>query len=49
MMWSKVNALLRAAEARSHNALLQAISQALAAITPDDAKNWFAHCGYRFV
>ncbi len=49
MMWSKVKAFLRAAEARSHSALLQAIAQALAAITPGDAKNWFAHCGYRFI
>lgn len=46
MMWSKVKALLRTAEARLHDALLQAISQALAAITPDDAKNWFTHCSY---
>jgi len=49
MMWSKVKAFLRAAEARSHDALLQAIAQALAEITPDDAKNWFAHCGYSFI
>jgi transposase len=48
MMWSKVKGFLRAAEARSHSALLQAIAEALATITPDDAKNWFAHCGYRF-
>jgi transposase len=49
MMWSKVKAPLRAAEARSHEALLQAIAHALAAVTPDDAKNWFAHCGYSLV
>ena len=48
-MWSKVKAFLRAAEARSHDALLQAISQALTQITPDDAKNWFTHCGYRLI
>jgi hypothetical protein len=40
--------LLRAAAARTHAALLHAIAQALAAVTADDAKNWFAHCGYRF-
>jgi transposase len=48
MMWSKVMALLRAAEARSDAALLQAIVQALAKVIADDAKNWFAHCGYSF-
>ena len=49
LMWSKVKAFLRAAEARSPQALLQAIAQALAAVTADDAKNWFAHCGYSFI
>lgn len=48
MMWSKVKALLRAAGARTHSALLQAIAQALAAVSAEDAKNWFAHCGYSF-
>ncbi|MFM2280793.1 MAG: hypothetical protein RLZZ444_3024 [Pseudomonadota bacterium] len=49
MMWSKVKTLLRAAGARSHSALLRAIAQALAAVTADDARNWFAHCGYCFI
>jgi hypothetical protein len=48
MMWSKVKAFLRKAEARSHPDLINAITQALHAITPQDAANWFAHCGYRF-
>lgn len=48
LMWSKVKAFLRAAEARSHEALLHAIAQALTAVTANDAKNWFAHCGYSF-
>jgi transposase len=48
MMWSKVKALLRAAGARTHSALLQAIAQALAAVSAEDAKHWFAHCGYSF-
>jgi len=46
MMWSKVKTLLRAAGARSHSALLRALAQALAAVTADDTRNWFAHCGY---
>ena len=49
MMWSKVKTLLRAAGARSHSALLRAIAQALAAVTADDARTWFAHCGYSFI
>ena len=49
LMWSKVKALLRAAEARSESTLLQAIAQALAAVTANDAKGWFAHCGYSLI
>jgi transposase len=49
LMWSKVKTLLRAAGARSHSALLRAIAQALAAVTADDTRNWFAHCGYSFI
>ena len=49
MMWSKVKTLLRAAGARSHSALLRALAQALAAVTADDARNWFAHYGYSFI
>jgi hypothetical protein len=49
MIWSKVKALLRAAEARTDATLLQAIANALAKVTADDAKNWFTHCGYSFI
>jgi transposase len=49
MMWSKVKALLRAAEARTLESLQDAIKQALAAVTAQDARNWFAHCGYTFI
>lgn len=49
MMWSKVKALLRKAEARTHPDLLAAITAALRAITPQDAINWFAHCGYSII
>jgi transposase len=48
-MWSKVKALLRAAEARSPADLETAIGQALARVTAQDAKNWFASCGYSFI
>lgn len=46
MMWSKVKAFLRAAEARTEEDLLKAIAQALATVTAEDAQGWFAHCGY---
>ncbi len=49
MMWSKVKALLRAAEARTHPDLITAIGRALRAVTPQDAINWFAACGYTFI
>ena len=48
MMWSKVKHLLRSAEARTAADLITAIGQALSRITPQDALNWFAHCGYSF-
>jgi transposase len=37
---------LRRAGARTREALEEAIAQALRAITPADARAWFAHCGY---
>ncbi len=49
MMWSKVKALLRKAQACSHPELLQAIAAALAAVTAQDALGWFAACGYNFI
>jgi transposase len=48
-MWSKVKASLRSAQARSQPALIQAIASALESVTPQDARNWFAHCGYSFI
>ena len=48
-MWSKVKASLRAAEARTQSALIEAIRNALAKVTQQDAINWFASCGYSFI
>jgi transposase len=48
-MWSKVKASLRSAEARTQPALIEAVARALESITPQDARNWFAHCGYSFI
>lgn len=44
--WSKIKLILRTLKARSAEALEQAVTQALAAITPENARAWFAHCGY---
>jgi transposase len=48
-MWSKVKALLRGAEPRTPTDLIEAIASALQKITPQDAVNWFASCGYSFI
>lgn len=48
-MWSKVKTCLRAAEARTQLALVQAIRAALECVTPQDAINWFASCDYSII
>ena len=45
-MWSKVKAFLRALKARTPRGLLAGIRDALRAVTPDDVRGWFSHCGY---
>jgi transposase len=49
MMWSKVKALLRAAEARSPEQLQHAIAAALQRVSAQDAAHWFAACGYSII
>lgn len=49
MMWSKVKALLRKAEARSAEELQNAIGQALLQVSPENARGWFAACGYSII
>ena len=44
--FSKIKALLKKKAARTKGALLEAIAEALQAVTPKDAEGWFAHCGY---
>jgi transposase len=48
-MWSKIKNTLRSLEARTEESLIAAIGQALAGVTPQDAVNWFASCGYNFI
>lgn len=45
--FSKIKNLLRKAEARSREALLEAIGTAISAITAQDVHGFFEHCGYR--
>ena len=45
-MWFKVKEFLRAAKARTQDALDAVIADALNAITDQDAKAWFDFCGY---
>ena len=46
LMWSKIKAFLRKVKARTIEALIDAIRDALNTITPDDALAWFQHIGY---
>ncbi len=45
--FSKVKGLLRGAEARTREALIEALGRALEAVTGRDARGFFEHCGYR--
>lgn len=44
--WSKLKQLLRAVKARTLEHLEPAVSEAIAAITPQNAQAFFRHCGY---
>jgi transposase len=44
--FSKVKGTLRKAKARTREALFEATHRALCALTPDDARGFFGHCGY---
>lgn len=45
--WSKLKQLLRGIKARLIEHLEPALTQAIDAITPEDAQAFFRHCGYR--
>jgi len=45
--FSKIKGILHKAEARSQEALVEAMDKALGAITSRDARGFFKHCGYR--
>ena len=46
-MWSKVKQLIRGAEPRTFETLVQAVFNAMNAVTSDDARGFFGHCGYQ--
>jgi transposase len=45
--FSKIKGLVRKAEARTREALVEAIGWALSAVSSEDARGFFEHCGYR--
>jgi len=44
---SKIKHLLRKISARTKEALIEAMGQALAAVRAEDVRGFFTHCGYR--
>ena len=46
LAFSKLKTWLRTAQARTREALDDAVGAAMKWISADDAQNWFAHCGY---
>jgi transposase len=47
--FSKIKGLLRRAEARTRESLIEALGPALSAVSARDARGFFRHCGYNSV
>lgn len=47
--FSKIKSLLRKAEARSREVLVEAMGRAMSSITERDAQGFFENCGYRLL
>jgi transposase len=47
--FSKIKRQIRKAEARSREALVEAIGTAISALSAQDARGFFEHCGYRAI
>ena len=45
--FAKIKGLIRKAEARTREALLEAIGTAISTLSDQDARSFFEHCGYR--
>ncbi len=46
--FAKIKALLRRAQARSREALIEVLGAAITAVSSTDALGFFEHCGYRY-
>ena len=46
LCWSKVKAILRSAKAKTADALVDAIRDALLSVTLEDIRAWFRHVGF---
>ena len=44
--FSKIKGILRKAGARTREGLIEAMAEALSAVTTEDTAGWFRHCGY---
>ena len=44
--FAKIKGILRKAEARNREALIEAIGRAISAVTAQDVRGFFEHCGY---
>jgi len=44
--FSKIKNIVRKAQARTREALVETIALAISALTLEDVVGWFAHCGY---
>jgi transposase len=44
--FAKIKALVRKAEARTREALVEAIGRGISMVTAEDAQGFFDHCGY---
>jgi transposase len=47
--FAKIKSLMRKAEARTREALLAAMGTAISALSAQDARGFFEHCGYRAI
>jgi len=45
--FAKIKAILRKAQARAREMLIETLGEALSAVTAEDARGFFEHCGYR--
>ena len=46
MMWSKVKQLIRGVEPRTFPELVRAVFDGMDAVTANNARGFFSHCGY---